>query len=99
MKKRNEPLMILLCCLFLLSGCGLLPENPTSLPGGGNGATPTTQRTAAGLKELPPEAARHWRLPENLIAEGTENFFRVVAGAGLLAPHRHSCVSSRSRLL
>lgn len=86
MNKRNEPLIILFCCLFLLSGCGLLPKNLSSLPGGGNGTAPVTQRTVAGLKELPPEAARHWRLQENLISEGTENFFRVVSGAGLLAP-------------
>ena len=86
MNKRNEPLIILFCCLFLLSGCGLLPKNLSSLPGSGNGTAPITERTVAGLKELPPEAAKHWRLQENLISEGTENFFRVVSGAGLLAP-------------
>ena len=86
MKKRKNMLSVLFFCLFLLGGCGLLPENPSFLPGDAKEAARTTQRAVAGLKELPPEAASHWRLPENLSSEGTKTFFRVVAGAGLLAP-------------
>ena len=86
MKNRKKILSGLIICLVLVSGCGLIPLNSPSLPGNVAGAPPATQRAVAGLKELPPEVANAWRLSENLISEGTQNFFRVVAGAGLLAP-------------
>ena len=69
-----------------MSGCDF--RFPIRQESSVSGGVPVTQgsRAVAGLKELPSGEKSDWRVPENLVTEGTETFSRVVTGAGLLAP-------------
>jgi len=82
---RKQILILLVWALLVVAGCSTLaPSNiaPVSVTG------PDTQArlAVAGLKELPAGEKSDWRLPQNLVSEGSGNFSRVVTGRGLSAP-------------
>ena len=75
---RRKIILLFLVGLFLISGCADSKQPVAPAPEG--------KQPAAGLQTVPPEQAQNWGVPGRLIVEGTENFSRIVAGEGLLAP-------------
>ena len=78
-------LVFLVGVLLAVAGCSKLP--PANIaPSSATGPDTQARLAVAGLKEVPAGEKSDWRLPQNLVSEGTGSFSRVVTGRGLSAP-------------
>lgn len=84
---RKSLIIFFILSLFLTGGCNNSTQGTSEKTQvSGKGASRENVQPVAALKPLPAGAKSDWRLPENLVSEGNDNFSRVVTGTGLLAP-------------